>query len=128
MSDTIEQLALKLSILKQGVEASLTKIKIHEFKMATRDCIALGHRHVNKFNDNEYHNEYNQIAFNILSCSPFNTQVHVCGALRCTQDTFMEWHSIHENFREAVKHGFVNGEMLARELLVEFSFEPSNKV
>ncbi len=127
-NDSLETLQLKYSILNGDKNTSFVKIKVNKFKRLLNEAIKSGQDYQDVFKDKEYHREYDKVAYNILSSSPFSSNIHICKSLRCSQDTLLQWIDDNELFDNSISQGFIEGEVLARELLLECAFEPSSKV
>ncbi len=129
-NDSIEQLQLKLNILNAD-SSTLTEIlssqsKVNKYIQLLNIEILKGQKIYD--NRTKYIDECDHIAFKILSCSPFSSKIHLCKTFRCSNDMLLQWSNTHESFNNAVVQGLTDGEIIARELLLKFSFEPSNKV
>lgn len=128
MNESIDALILKLSILDKGIEDSKIDLLVHFYKKSSQKYINEGRKLVETFNDKKYHSEYANVAYNILSCSPFSSRVHLCQAFKCNKKTFNIWYQTELTLQEKVDSGFINGEVLARDLIRDLSLMPASKV
>lgn len=72
--------------------------------------------------------EFSSIAYGILNQSPFTTKTHLCIAFRVNEITIDKWVTEYPEFKQCVEQGILEGELLARDLLVQSAFEPSQKI
>jgi hypothetical protein len=128
MTESIDALILKLSILNKGIENSKIDLLLHTYKLNSQKCIKEARQTVEKYNDNDFHSEYSIIACNVLSSSPFSSKIHLCQSLKCNKSTLDTWYRTKIEFMQKVDEGFINGEVLARDLMLMLSVAPASKV
>lgn len=125
--ETALKAKLTLEALDSGNRGSASSL-VNEYNAKLRSTIAMSQLRAKEVKGDEYHKSYPILAFNVLSCSPFAGLPHVKVALRCNESDLMSWSSDYPEFAKAVEQGFLEGELLARELLLRIAFEPSSKV
>lgn len=127
----ILRLQQKLQVLgsKPASGAVVTKALgvVGSYLDRTREAILQAKQLSEELEADKYYTYFDEVAFEILSSSPFTTKTHLCAAFNCNEHTIDEWAKAHTTFAKAIEQGLVAGEILARELLTQAAFEnPTN--
>jgi len=105
------------------------KISIRKYLKLTKQKIAAGQKQVLKLSPElEYFPSYDDIAYEVLSCSPFTTMAHLCKVFFCGKGSIKEWRAVHPSFNDGIDRGLSEGEVKARSLLLESAFEPQSNI
>lgn len=130
----IQDIAKKLSILEKKTSDLLSDAskssKMTSYVNDVKKLISQAQTTISELTvgDDGYSDKFPSIAYSILSASPFTTKTHLCIAFRCSLSTIDKWVSDYPKLEKAVEQGLLEGEVLARDLLVEAAFEPSAKI
>jgi hypothetical protein len=124
----------KLSVLGKKtsslLEESFKNTKIETLLQGTKNAMENGRivASSTKKGKDGYSPDFDKIAFDVLSSSPYTTKIHLCTTFRVSEHKIDEWVQSHDSFGSAIEQGLYEGELLARELLVQAAFEPSQKI
>lgn len=81
------------------------------------------------FDDKLYHEEYDSIAYDILSKShQAEGKSHVCARIGCSRETLYRWMRLHPTFAKAINKGLEEGKSNFLKKVSEHAFSPKASV
>lgn len=128
------EIAQKLRILEKKTSDLLVDAAknsaVAKFLKKTEEAIREAQKEVRKIDTGEdgFAPEFSSLAYGILSASPFTTKSHLCITFRVNESKINKWIVEYPEFKQCVEQGMLEGEILTRNMLVQASFEPSQKV
>ena len=130
----IEEIVKKLHILEKKTSDLLIgaskNAEMASYIKNTKELIKAAQEELSAIDVGEdgYDESFPAIGYQILSTSPFTTKSHLCIVFRCGLSQIDKWAADYPEFAKSIEQGILEGEILARDLLVQSAFEPSANV